>query len=92
MEKKLRKKIQDTVLIDDQLKKTLLNLKEWDENIINLLNQFFEKYWPIEEKIMKDVISKTWSFYSNSIKSIELNVRKEETEEFKKIEEILKSL
>jgi len=89
---KLRKKLENTLLLSSDIKQKLLSIPNWTKEIENIVKELFDKYWELEEKVIKWVINAKWKLYIKSLNDIENYEKQEELKELKKIEEKLKNI
>jgi len=92
MTDKLRDFIKTTLLLPSNVKKNILSIKDWSDELKEEVKVFYERYHLKEKKILQDVDKKKLRFYLDSLKKIEEEYRKKEINYLKKMEEILNKL
>jgi hypothetical protein len=51
---KLKEWVENTILLKPEMKEKLLSVN-WNSEIIQLINEIYKKYYPLERKILKDL-------------------------------------
>lgn len=69
-EKILRKKVEQTILMPDDLKIKILNA-EWNQNLMNNIKIFFDKYGRYEEEFGQYLLSSWHTMIVDYIREIE---------------------
>ena len=87
----LKEWIKNTMLLKPEMKKKLLTI-DWNDEIMQLINEIYKKYYPLERKILKDLSWKISSLYVEGIKYIENQYKQQEEKEIKKLEKIIEKL
>ena len=88
----LRERLKNTLLVPSEIKQKLLNISNWSEEIETTVQGLFDKYWDLEEKVIKEVIKAKWRIYLKSLADIENIEKEKEFEELKSIEKKLKNI
>ena len=88
----LRERLKNTLLIPPEIKQKLLNISNWSEEVETTVQELFDKYWDLEEKVIKEVIKAKWRIYLKSLADIENIEKQKEFEELKSIEKKLKNI
>jgi len=92
MPDKLRNFIKTTLLLPSTVKKNILSINDWPDELKKEVKAFYERYHLKEKKILQDVDKKKLRFYLDSLKKIEEDYRKKEINYLKNLEEILNKL
>jgi len=79
------------MLLKPEMKKKLLTI-DWNDEIMQLINEIYKKYYPLERKILKDLPWKISSLYVEGIKYIENQYKQQDEKEIKKLEKIIEKL
>ena len=82
----LREFVKKTFLLPLDVKKNILSINNWSDELKELIKSFYERYHLKERKILKVVDKKKLSFYLTSLRMLEEEHRKKEMEQLKKIE------
>jgi len=88
---KLKEWVENTILLKPEMKEKLLTI-DWNDEIMQLINEIYKKYYPLERKILKDLSWKISSLYVEGIKYIENQYKQQEEKEIKKLEKIIEKL
>ena len=88
----LRERLKNTLLVPSEIKQKLLNISNWSEEVETTVQGLFDKYWDLEEKVIKEIMNAKWRIYLKSLADIENIEKQKEFEELKSIEKKLKNI
>ena len=87
----LKEWVRNTILLKPEIKRRLLAI-DWNDEIMQLINEIYKKYSSLEKKALKDLQEKMSSLYVEWIKRLENQHKQEEEKEIKKLEQIIEKL
>ena len=88
---KLKEWVKNTILLKPEMKKKLLTI-DWNDEIMQLINEIYKKYFSLEKKVLRDLQGKISSLYVEWIKHLENQYKQQEEKEIKKLEQIIEKL
>jgi len=90
-EKILREWVEYTIFIDSQTRKKLLDMENWEQDILDIIKTMFKKYIKKEWKILEKISQLTNQAYLETIQEIESEQREKELTELNELEKMLET-